>query len=116
MTAVQLNLDTEGFNYRKWGAEQWCKRGDWIVNDQDDAYTVDGGSFDKTYRMLSPGVYQKQGVVWAEQAACGGGIETKEGSTAYVAGDWLVYNDAARKDGYAVKAEKFAELYEEAEG
>ena len=29
--AVQLDLETDGFTYRKWGAEQRCKRGDWLV-------------------------------------------------------------------------------------
>ncbi|MCP5004175.1 MAG: hypothetical protein GY941_09585, partial [Planctomycetes bacterium] len=29
--AVRLELDTDGFTYRKWGGEQFCKAGDWIV-------------------------------------------------------------------------------------
>jgi len=31
VVAVQLALDTNGFTYKKWGAEQRCKRGDWLV-------------------------------------------------------------------------------------
>jgi len=31
VTAVQLDLDTDGFTYRKWGHGQRCKRGDWLV-------------------------------------------------------------------------------------
>ena len=30
VVAVQLNLDTDGFTYEKWGAEQRCKKGDWL--------------------------------------------------------------------------------------
>jgi hypothetical protein len=28
----KLDLDTCGFAYHKWGSEQWCRAGDWIVN------------------------------------------------------------------------------------
>jgi hypothetical protein len=55
ITAVLLDLDKEGFVYRKWGGTQRCKRGDWVVNSQGDVYTVDGETFDRTYRMVSPG-------------------------------------------------------------
>src|SRR5215831_2695516 len=34
VTAVQLDLDTEGFTYNKWGGKQVCKRGDWLVDKQ----------------------------------------------------------------------------------
>ena len=48
--AVRLDLETDGFTYRKWGAEQRCKRGDWLVSNPDDAgnsdtYTVDADTF-----------------------------------------------------------------------
>ncbi|HZD49085.1 MAG TPA: hypothetical protein VE178_10095 [Silvibacterium sp.] len=49
---------------------------------------------------------------WAEQAKEKGVIQTKEGSTAYVAGDYLVYNDPTGKDGYAVKSTSFHSMYE----
>ena len=39
-------------------------------------------------------------------------VQTKEGSTAYLAGDYLVFNAPDRKDGYAMKAETFRQLYE----
>ncbi len=48
--AVQLDLDTDGFTYRKWGGEQRCKIGDWIVDNRGDIYTVDGEVFARTYR------------------------------------------------------------------
>jgi hypothetical protein len=50
VVAVQLDLDTTGFTYRKWGAEQQCKKGDWIVDNDGDIYSVDGDVFAKTYR------------------------------------------------------------------
>jgi hypothetical protein len=114
VTAVQIDLETEGFTYQKWGGEQRCKPGDWLVNNQGDTYTVDGTTFERTYRAVSPGVYEKVASVWAERASEPGSIGTKEGATAYQRGDWLVYNDAQRKDGYAMTAEKFESLYEEA--
>jgi hypothetical protein len=112
VTGVQLDLDTKGFEYQKWGSTQRCKRGDWLVNNQGDVYTVDRETFDRTYGQVSPGVYEKSAPVWAEKADKPGAIQTKEGSTAYEAGDYLVYNDPAGKDGYAVKSTTFQSLYE----
>lgn len=112
ITAVRLDLDTEGFVYQKWGGTQRCKRGDWLVNNQGDVYTIDGESFERTYRMVSPGVYEKDAPVWAKKAEKAGTIQTKEGSTAYEAGDYLVFNDPSGKDGYAMTEEKFHSLYE----
>lgn len=114
ITAVQLNLETAGFTYQKWGGEQRCKAGDWLVNSDGETYTIDSDSFARTYREHGPGLYVKVGCVWAEQAGAAGSIRTKEGKTSYEAGDWLVYNGADRTDGYAVKPEKFKSLYEEA--
>lgn len=110
--AVRLDLDTEGFTYRKWDGLQRCKAGDWIVHNAGDTYTVDAESFANTYRQVSPGLYAKTAAVFAEQAEAAGIIATKEGSTAYQAGDMLVFNDASRIDGYAVSLGKFNELYE----
>ena len=52
--AVQLDLETAGFTYEKWGGTQTCKAGDWIVNNAGDTYTVDRDSFARTYRATSP--------------------------------------------------------------
>jgi len=112
VTAVRLDLDIEGFTYQKWGGTQRCKKGDWIVNSDSDAYTVDAETFKRTYHMLSPGLYEKTGSVWAEEASEPGAIQTKEGSTAYRKGDFLVFNDPDRKDGYAMSSTKFHQLYE----
>jgi hypothetical protein len=112
VTAVRLDFDTEGFTYQKWGGTQRCKKGDWIVNNNSDAYTIDAETFERTYRMVSPGLYEKIGSVWAELASEAGAIQTKEGSTAYSKGDYLVFNDPDQKDGYAMSSAKFHELYE----
>ena len=112
VTAVRLDLNTDGFTYLKWGGTQRCKRGDWLVNNQGDVYTIDAETFERTYQMVSPGLYEKVAPVWAEVAAEPGTIQTKEGSTAYLAGDYLVFNAPDRKDGYAMKAETFRQLYE----
>ncbi|MCP4203937.1 MAG: hypothetical protein GY769_18625 [bacterium] len=114
VTAVQVDLDTKGFSYRKWGDTQFCKRGDWLVNNQGDVYTIDGETFEATYRPAGAGVYVKLTPVWAEAVEEAGVIETKEGATHYEVGDYLVYNDRDRKDGYAVSAAKFEEMYEPA--
>jgi hypothetical protein len=112
VTAVRLDLDTEGFTYRKWGGLQTCKPGDWLVNNQGEAYTVDGESFAKTYRQISPGVFEKHAIVWVEVAEASGIIGTKEGETRYEKGDYLVYNDKQGTDGYAVTREKFDSMYQ----
>lgn len=113
--AVRLDLDTDGFTYGKWGGVQRCKGGDWIVNNGGDVYTVDREVFEATYRQVSPGIYAKHGDVWARVADTAGTIRTKEGTTGYEAGDWLVFNDAEGRDGWAMSAEKFETLYEPAQ-
>lgn len=112
VTAVCLDLDTEGFTYQKWGSTQRCKKGDWIVNNNSEAYTIDAETFQRSYQMVSPGLYEKTGSVWAEEVSEPGTIQTKEGSTAYSRGDYLVFNDPGRKDGYAMSPTRFHELYE----
>lgn len=112
ITAVQLNLETDGFSYQKWGSEQRCKRGDWVVNNGGDTYTIAADAFAKTYKLISPGVYEKDAVVWAEVAELSGKVLTKEGETAYEAGDYLVANNEDGSDAYAISKETFEEMYE----
>lgn len=109
---MRLAVDTAGLDYRKWGADQHCKPGDWLVDNQGEVYTVDHESFVSTYRAVSPGRYIKHGVVWAREAKNAGVIETKEGKTRYGQGDFVVYNEREGTDGYAIAAEKFHALYE----
>ena len=112
VVAVQLDLKTDGFTYHKWSGVQTCKAGDWVVDNGGDVYTVDQDTFARTYRSVGDGRYEKTSKVWAEIAAEPGRIRTKEGVTHYDAGDYLVFNDRAGKDGYAMTAETFERLYE----
>jgi hypothetical protein len=112
VTAVQVDLDMDGFTYQKWGGMQRCKRGDWLVNNDGDVYTVDGDTFARTYRASGPGTYVKATPVWAEVAEAAGAIRTKEGDTHYSPGDYLVYNQADGGDGYAVERHEFERMYE----
>lgn len=112
VTAVRLDLDTDGFTYRKWGGVQRCKPGDWIVDNAGDIYTVDADVFARTYRPVSPGLYVKVTPVWAAIADVEGAIQTKEGVSHYAPGDYLVYNEEAGTDGYCMSAEKFEAMYE----
>lgn len=113
--AVRLDLETDGFTYRKWGAEQRCKRGDWLVNNGGDVYTVDGESFARTYRHAGDGAYIKCTPIWAERAAAAGGVKTKEGTTRYEPGDYLVFNQEDGGDAYAIAKERFETMYEPAD-
>jgi len=112
VVAVQLDLDTEGFTYRKWGGEQRCKRGDWLVDNDGDIYTVDGEVFARTYRQARPGAYVKTTRVWAEIATDDGSVATKEGRSHYRRGDYLVSNNEDGTDAYCVSAAKFESMYE----
>jgi len=112
VVAVQLDLDTEGFTYRKWGGTQVCKPGDWLVNNDGDTYTVDRETFARTYRATGPGTYVKITPVWAEVARTAGEVPTKEGATHYEAGDYLVYNEPDGGDGYAVSSDAFERMYQ----
>ena len=111
VAAVRLSLDTDGLVYRKWGGEQRAKPGDWLVDNNGDVYTVDADVFARTYRQTGPGAYVKTTQVWAERAEHTGTVKTKEGSTQYEPGDYLVSNNADGSDEYAVSASKFEELY-----
>jgi hypothetical protein len=112
ITAVRLDLDTEGFDYRKWGNIQHCKAGDWLVNNGGETYTIDAEVFESTYRRISPGVYAKITRVYACQASEHGRVKTKEGESAYAPGDYLVANNADGTDAYCMTAEKFRQMYE----
>jgi hypothetical protein len=110
--AVQLKLDTDGFSYRKWGAEQRCKGGDWLVDNDGEVYTVAAEAFARTYRQQSPGLYVKTTPIWAEQAGSAGSVATSEGRTHYDAGDYIVSNNEDGTDAYAVRPDKFVAMYE----
>ena len=112
VVAVQLDLKTDGFTYQKWGAQQRCEQGDWIVDNNGDHYTVNGEVFARTYRKISPGIYVKTTPIWAEVAAEPGQVDTKEGVSHYQAGDYLVSNNEDGTDAYCISAAKFESMYE----
>ena len=111
VVAVQLNLDTDGFMYRKWGGKQRANRGDWLVENNGDCYTVNGKVFRRTYRRLRPGTYVKTTPVWAEVATTAGSVKTKEGESRYRKGDYLVSNNRNGTDSYCMSAAKFKAMY-----
>jgi hypothetical protein len=112
IVAVQLKLDTDGFAYRKWGADQYCKPGDWLVDNGGDIYTIDQQVFVDTYEQIDPGRYRKRTPIWAEVATESGVVETKEGQSHYRTGDYLVFNNADGTDSYCISADKFEAMYE----
>ena len=112
VVAVRLQLETDGFDYRKWNDRQHCKAGDWIVDNEGDVYTVDATTFERTYKAVGTGTFVKTAPIWAEQAAAGGSVETKEGRTHYEAGDFVVSNNEDGSDAWAIRAQKFNDLYE----
>lgn len=116
VVAIRLQLETAGFAYAKWGGEQWCKPGDWLVDNAGDVYSVDAEVFARTYRRVSTGQYVKITPVWAEQARQAGSIATLEGRSYYAMGDYLVYNNADGSDAYCVDREKFEAMYEPVSG
>ena len=111
VAAVRLALDTTGLVYRKWGGRQRAKKGDWIVDNDGDVYTVNARTFARTYRKTAIGAYVKKTPVWATRAATAGRVKTKEGVTRYRAGDYLVSNNRTGSDEYAITAKKFKDLY-----
>jgi len=110
--AVQLNLQSDGFKYHKWGSEQVCRSGDWLVDNNGDCYTINEKSFANTYREIAPGQYEKFAPVWASQVERDGKVRTNEGYTEYVVGDYLVSNNEDGSDSYAVSRDKFEQMYE----
>jgi len=109
--AVQINLDTEGLDYNKWGGPQHAKQGDWLINNDGECYTIDNESFQLTYKNIGKGLYVKTGNIWAAKACADGFIETKEGRSYFKEGDMILYNNSDRTDGYCMSAEKFEKMY-----
>ena len=112
VVAVRVDLDTAGFTYQKWGAQQQCKPGDWLVDNGGDIYTVDHDVFARTYRSVGAGRYVKTTPIWAEVATEAGRVITKEGASTYRAGDYLVSNNEDGTDAYCISAAKFESMYE----
>ena len=116
VVAVQLNLDTDGLVYQKWGDTQKAKAGDWLVDNDGSIYTIEEEVFARTYKPVSPGLYEKVAVIYAEPATEAGSIVTLEGRTHYDAGDYLVYEKPGQEKGaYAIKKQQFEKMYEQIE-
>lgn len=111
VVAVQLELETDGLVYTKWGGTQRAKRGDWLVNNDGDTYTVDKDVFARTYERVEGGIYIKTTPVWAEVATQAGSVKTKEGSSHYEAGDYIVSNNEDGSDAYCTSKAKFEAMY-----
>jgi hypothetical protein len=110
--AVQLDLDTEGLHYFKWGDQQFAKKGDWLVNNNGSTYTIDQAVFKRTYRRIGSGKYEKVSAIHAVEAHQDGSIETLEGRTHYLAGDYVVYEKPGQTKGaYAIARKEFQEMY-----
>jgi len=112
VSAVQLNLECEPFDYSKWNHPNTCKPGDWIVSNGGDTYTVEKEYFRQYYTEVEKGMYVKTGGVWVEPALADGTIETFEGTTGYRAGDYLVFDREVDGKGYAVSKMDFERMYE----
>lgn len=108
VTAVQL---TEEKSYSKWGGDQIAKKGDWWVNNSGEEYSIDQDSFAATYKQVEGSTYTKVGSVWATTATENGTLDTKEGKSVYLAGDYLVANNEDGSDQYPVDAAKFESMY-----
>jgi hypothetical protein len=113
IVAVQLNFDTPGLHYEKWGAKQFAKKDDWLANNNGSIYSIDNAAFERTYQLVSPGQYRKISDIYATLADQHGCIDTLEGTTHYLKGDYLVYENPEQTVGaYAVSAERFNDMYE----
>lgn len=117
--AVRLALDFDALAYRKWGAEQVARPGDWLVQAEGDTYTIAAAVFEETYAAVSPGCYVKVAKVWAYAAQAAGAVTTLEGETHYEAGDFIVRNgdeegayDGPKGEPYAIARATFEQLYE----
>ncbi|GAB1263533.1 DUF4231 domain-containing protein [Aurantivibrio infirmus] len=112
VNATRITLPSCEISYEKWGGKQAAKSGDWIVQSTDDSYTVEAESFKNTYQHIKANQYKKVTPVWAEVADVNGKISTKEGTSDYSPGDYLVYNNENKTDGYAVKKQDFESNYQ----
>jgi len=108
---VQINLDTEGITFNKWGGKQQCSSGDWLINNDGECYTVKQDTFESTYKEIAPAQFLKIAPVWAVKAVDAGRVKTEEGYTSYVPGDYIVAHTEDGSDAYAVTPSKFEKMY-----
>ena len=109
--ARRLDLDTDGFTYRKWGGQQRCKAGDWIVSSDGDTYTLDAKTFARNYRHLKDGAYL-QPHAGLGRTGDRGRRGADEGRRHQVSG-WRLsgLEPGRRRRGYAVAKAKFERTF-----
>lgn len=110
--AIPMDFEESELHYQKWGSQQRAKQGDWLVYNDGDVYTVEQESFAQTYQNVDGCTYLKNAPVWAEIASISGKMKTKEGFSVYRAGDYLVYNNSDKTDGYAMSKQSFENSYQ----
>ncbi len=110
--AIRLELDMPGFDYHKWGDTQFCKSGDWLVDNDGDIYTVDRQVFAETYHQTGPATFVKHAPVWARRVSEAGSVKTREGRSHYQAGDYVVSNHENGGDAWCIEARKFEDMYQ----
>lgn len=106
--AIQLDI---ALTYEKWGGTQCSRVGDWLLSKEGETYTCESAVFAETYRQMEhrAGWFYKDVTVDAVQAEEDGVVKTLEGSSDYLAGDYIVTNPGG--DRYCVDAAKFESLY-----
>jgi len=111
IVAIQINLETLGVAYNKWGGCQQSKRDDWLVLNGKSTYTINNDSFLATYVKVGHGHYIKTAPVWAYSATASGEIRTKEVASDYVSGNYIVSNNMDQSDSYVVRKDDFERMY-----
>lgn len=125
--AIQLKLDNLAFTFDKWGKPQSAKANDWLVEKKNDVYIIDDTSFKATYSPVLVNVFRngefvlipvpnqwyKSAPMYVIEAKEDGAIITKEGSTQYIAGDAICYNNPDLSDGWAQPMGKVLENYDQ---
>jgi len=86
--ATQLESDCEWVSPT--GSVLRGQAGDWLLRDEDSEWTVGGSVFLSTYEEVSPGRWQKVGIVHAVRVTDAVDVQTPEGIAHAEPGHWLV--------------------------
>ena len=87
-----------------------ARQSDWLVERNGSVHTVDAHLFENTYKKVGLFTYVNSAIVWPVPAAEAGIFCVFEGATHYRQGVFIVWNDEAGLDGYAVVKEMFRPL------
>lgn len=116
--AIQLPQLAHSMIYIAWGAEQSANTGDWLIRSTaGEVWTVEKKSFEHTYCPVinRPGWFDKFAPVWAKRATEAGVVKTKEGESAYAAGDYICYSGGNTTDVWPLAQSAFEMRYEPVE-